>query len=435
MQKILSGQFILGIIFVSYAVSVQAATSPNVIIIFADDLGIGDIGPYGNTRIRTPHLDSMAVEGITLTSFYSSANICTPSRGGLLLGQYPIRNGLSNDVARPTNTIGISDNAITIADGLKTKGYATACIGKWHLGHRENQWPTKHGFDYFYGLPYSNDMKPLALYRQSESIEEPVDQTTITKRYTEESVRFIEANRDKPFFLYLAHSMPHVPLFVSKDFEGKSDASLYGDVIEELDWSVGQILATVKRLGLDETTLILFSSDNGPWWEGSAGQYRNRKGSSWDGGMRVPLLARMPGKIPAGTSSGAISMNIDLLPTIFTLAGVAIPDDRPIDGKNIWNILEGSETSPHEYLYLFDGNLISGVRSQDWKLVYQSWYRNWNARIGAKSYHYYPGLLFDMKNNPEEIYSVAREHPAVTQQHADWLKLGQETLEPLAKSR
>jgi len=412
-----------------------ASATPNVIIIFADDLGIGDIGPYGNTIIKTPNLDRMAANGIKLTSFYASANICTPSRGGLLMGQYPIRNGLSKDVARPSNKIGIPDNAITIADGLKTKDYATALVGKWHLGHRENQWPTQHGFDYFYGLPWSNDMLPLALYRQSEAIEEPVEQTTLTKRYTEESIKFIEDNKDGPFFLYLAHSMPHIPLFVSKDFERTSEAGLYGDVIEELDWSVGQILDTLEKQGLDENTLVVFTSDNGPWWEGSSGQYRNRKGSSWEGGMRVPMIAQWKAKIKPGMESSAISMNIDLLPTIFNMADVPIPTDRPIDGKDIGRILTGHDESPHEFLYLFDGSIIAGVRSQDWKLVYQSWYRNWNAKIGLDSYHFPPGLLFDMKNHPEELYSMTRENPAIAEQHAKWLKAGQSTLEPLGKRK
>ncbi|HIA48330.1 MAG TPA: arylsulfatase, partial [Candidatus Hydrogenedentes bacterium] len=284
-------------------------------IVFADDLGIGDIGPYGNTRIKTPHLDRMAAEGARLTSFFASASVCTPSRGGLLMGQYPVRNQLTADVARPSNKIGIPDNAITIADSLNELGYATACIGKWHLGHRPNQWPTEHGFDYFYGVPWSNDMTPFNLYRQSEEIESPVDQTTITERYTQEAITFIEAHQNEPFFVYLPHSMPHVPLFVSEKFAHKSDAGLYGDVIEAVDWSVGEIMKTLERLNIDDNTLVIFTSDNGPWFEGSPGRYRNRKGSAWDGGMRVPLLAWWPGKIRGGTTSDAIAMNIDLFPT------------------------------------------------------------------------------------------------------------------------
>ncbi len=413
-----------------FAASAAQADGPNFIVVMADDLGIGDIGPYGATLIRTPHLDRMAAEGVVLTSFYSSANICTPSRGGLLTGRYPARLGLTHGVARPTNDIGIQQDEITLAEALGGVGYATACIGKWHLGHRPEHWPTRHGFDYFYGLPYSNDMTPLALYRQNENIEEPVNQRTLTERYTREAVQFIERNKDRPFFLYLPHTMPHIPLFVSETFEGKSSAGLYGDVVETIDWSMGEIFAALKRLGLDENTLVLFTSDNGPWWEGSAGAYRNRKGSAWEGGMRVPLIARWPGHIQPGTTSGAISMNIDLFPTLTRLAGAKLPADRPLDGRDIFDLLQGSEKSPHEYLFLFDGDKIAGVRSQKWKLVTQSWYRNWNAPLGAKRYYYYPGLLFDMEAHPEELYSQTREHPDVAKQLAKWLEEGRAELEP-----
>ncbi|MFP6597219.1 MAG: sulfatase-like hydrolase/transferase, partial [Candidatus Hydrogenedentota bacterium] len=253
---------IVGILFANVSVA-QDSAPPNIVIIFADDLGIGDLGSYGNTRIKTPHLDRMAAEGARLTSFFASASVCTPSRGGLLMGQYPVRNQLTADVARPSNKIGIPDNAITIADSLNELGYATACIGKWHLGHRPNQWPTEHGFDYFYGVPWSNDMTPFNLYRQSEEIESPVDQTTITERYTQEAITFIEAHQNEPFFVYLPHSMPHVPLFVSEKFAHKSDAGLYGDVIEAVDWSVGEIMKTLERLNIDDNTLVIFTSDNG----------------------------------------------------------------------------------------------------------------------------------------------------------------------------
>ncbi len=421
---------IVGILFANVSVA-QDSAPPNIVIIFADDLGIGDIGPYGNTRIKTPHLDRMAAEGARLTSFFASASVCTPSRGGLLMGQYPVRNQLTADVARPSNKIGIPDNAITIADSLNELGYATACIGKWHLGHRPNQWPTEHGFDYFYGVPWSNDMTPFNLYRQSEEIESPVDQTTITERYTQEAITFIEAHQNEPFFVYLPHSMPHVPLFVSEKFAHKSDAGLYGDVIEAVDWSVGEIMKTLERLSIDDNTLVIFTSDNGPWFEGSPGRYRNRKGSAWDGGMRVPLLAWWPGKIRGGTTSDAIAMNIDLFPTIINQAKGKIPTDREIDGKDIWPLLQGSEVSPHDYLYFFYKNDVAAVRTQRWKLVHSTMYRNWYAKVGMLPY-YKPGLLFDMENHPEELYSMSREHPDVVERLSGLIKQGQKTLEPLA---
>ena len=405
---------------------------PNFVVIFTDDLGLGDIGPYGNTLINTPHLERMASEGAKLTNFFASANVCTPSRGGLLMGQYPVRNQLTADVARPSNKIGIPDDAITVADLLKKKDYATACIGKWHLGQRPNQWPTEHGFDYFYGLPWSNDMLPLKLYRQSEVIEEPVDQTTLTERYTQEAIRFIESNQDDPFFVYIPHSMPHVPLFVSERFEHKSKAGLYGDVIEAIDWSVGEIMNTLERLDLAENTMVIFTSDNGPWFEGSAGAYRGRKGSAWEGGMRVPMIAWWPGTINAGSTSDALTMNFDLFPTIAKLTGSEIPDDRTIDGKDIWENLQGSNESPHEYLYFFYKDDIAAVRTQRWKLVHSTMYQKWYARLGTLPY-YKPGLLFDMKNHPEELYSMTREYPEVVEELHGILLKGQKTLEPLAK--
>lgn len=406
------------------------AEPPNFVVVMADDLGIGDIGPYADTPIATPHLDRMAAEGALLTNFYSSANICTPSRGGLLTGRYPARLGLAqNRVAAPGNDLGIAQEEITLAEALGELGYATACIGKWHLGDAPEQWPTANGFDYFYGLPYSNDMTPLALYRMEESIEEPVEQATLTERYTAEAIRFMEEHRDGPFFVYLPHTMPHVPLHVSEKFTGRSEAGLYGDVVETIDWSMGQIFDALERLELDENTLVLFTSDNGPWWEGSAGRYRDRKGSAWEGGMRVPMMARWPGRIEPGVRSDGIAMNIDVFPTLMALAGGGVPGDRPIDGRDIWPLLRGSDESPHEYLYLFDGPHISAVRSPRWKLVIRSWYRGHNGAIGSERYYYYPGLLFDMERDAGERYSFTREHPEAAKKLRGWLDAGREQFE------
>ncbi|MEX1121860.1 MAG: sulfatase, partial [Balneolales bacterium] len=360
----------------SVAQDIQADQKPNFIVIFTDDLGYGDVGSKGSDLIQTPNIDKMEAEGVRLTSFFSSANVCTPSRAGLLTGRYPIRTGLANHVLFPDDDYGLPDEEITIAESMKDLGYRTAMFGKWHLGTVDVSWPTEHGFDYYYGLPYSNDMMPLGLYRNSSIIEEPVNQATITKRYTHEAIKFIEEQPDEQFFIYLPHSMPHTPLYASEEFEGRSRAGLYGDVIEEIDWSVGEIMKALKRLEIDDNTMIIFTSDNGPWFEGSAGELRERKGgASWDGGFRVPFIARWPGHIAPGNTSEAISMNFDVFPTLIELAGGELPDDRPIDGKSIWPLLQGSNKSPHEYLYFFNNEEITAVRSQRWKFVTRSYYR------------------------------------------------------------
>ncbi len=389
--------------------SAAANDTPNFIVILTDDLGYGDIGAFGAQAIDTPNLDSMAEQGAVLTNFYAAANICTPSRAGLLTGRYPIRTGLGHQVIMPKDTRGLPDSEVTIAEMLGEHGYRTGMVGKWHLGHQEAHWPTKHGFKDYYGLPYSNDMTPLALYRGTDVIEQPVDQTTLTKRYTEETIRFIEESGDTPFFLYLAHTFPHIPLFASEQFDGKSDAGLYGDTVEELDWSTGEILSALKRLGKDENTLVVFTSDNGPWFEGSSGPLRDRKGSTWEGGYRVPFIAYWSGQIKKGTRSDAIAMGIDILPTIAALAGIDLSSAPIVDGKNIWTVLTGSEESPHEHLLLFNNEDIVGVRTQEWKLATHSYYRDYYAPLGQFGYW----LLFDMSEEETEQYSYARENPDV----------------------
>ncbi|MEX0686659.1 MAG: sulfatase [Balneolales bacterium] len=408
--------------------------TPNIILVFTDDLGYGDIGINGATLISTPNIDRMASEGAQLTHAFSSANICTPSRAGLLTGRYPIRSGLADGVIHPHNKHGLTEDEVTLPEILKEQDYKTAIIGKWHLGHTESHLPDKHGFDYYYGLHYSNDMKPLALYRNKEIIEEPVDQTTLTERYTQEAVQFIEKNQDEPFFIYMAHSMPHTPLFVSENFERQSNAGLYGDVIQTLDWSMGEIFNTLEKLDLDEETLVIFTSDNGPWHEGSAGNLRERKGgASWEGGFRVPLLARWPGHIPEGVTSNAITMNFDLYPTLAKLAGGTVPKDRAIDGKDIWSLFQGDKKSPHEYLYFFNNEEITAVRSQRWKFVIQSYYRTMLKSYDGESHYYHPGLLFDLELDPAERFSFTRDNPEIVDQMIEWLEVGNRIFETSSK--
>ena len=403
---------------------------PNFIVIMADDLGIGDLGVYGSSLINTPNLDRMAAEGIVFDSFYASANVCTASRGGLLTGRYPIRLGLVDDVARPTNDIHLSETEITIAEALKGEGYNTAIFGKWHLGSRVEWYPLNHGFDEFYGALHSNDMAPFQLYRDDQIIEDPVDQTTLTQRYTSEALRFIEQNKDNPFFLYIPHSFPHVPLFVTEEFEGQSSAGLYGDVVETIDWSMGQILKKLKELGIDENTMLIFTSDNGPWFEGSSGQFRNRKGTSWEGGLRVPFIARWPSIIPRNQRNSHAAMNIDVLPTILDFAGVSLSSETPPDGRSLRGVLTNGEGSPHDYLYLFNNDRIAAVRSGKWKLVVETFYRTGVPSFDNPNSYYAPnGLLFDLEKDPSETYSFTREYPGVAEALHSQLIKGQKALD------
>ena len=344
---------------------------PNLVIIFTDDLGYGDLAVYGHPTINTPHLDRMAAEGMRFTQFYSAASVCTPSRAALLTGRLPVRSGMASDERRvlfPDSKFGLPQSEVTIAELLKEQGYATAAVGKWHLGSQPEYLPTRHGFDTYFGIPYSNDMDNVAgrpsheiafepkpeywnvpLLRDTTEVERPADQYTITKRYTEEAVDFIREHQEEPFFVYLAHSMPHIPLFVSEDFDGISLNGLYGDVIEEIDWSVGQVLETLRELDLDERTLVFFTSDNGPWLVfdthgGSSGLLRGGKGMTWEGGMREPAIAWWPGTIEAGQVERRVASTMDLLPTAAAVAGTDAPDDRTIDGKSLLPLLRG-ETS------------------------------------------------------------------------------------------
>jgi len=391
---------------------------PNFVVIFCDDLGYGDLGSYGHPTIRTPNLDKMAVEGQKWTNFYSAASVCTPSRAALLTGRLPIRSGMCSDKRRvlfPNSAGGLPQSEVTIAEALKPQGYATACIGKWHLGHLPQYLPRSHGFDSYFGIPYSNDMKPTPLLENEETIEEPADQTTITKRYTQKAVKFIEKNKSKPFFLYFAHTFPHVPLFASNAFKDKSTRGLYGDVVEELDWSVGRILDTLRRLRIAENTLVLFTSDNGPWLimklnGGSAGLLREGKGCTFDGGMREPFIAWWPGKIKPGEVTQEMGSTLDFLPTICSLAGAKLPDENILDGMDISPALLGTGRSPRNVMFFYRGAKLYAVRKGQYKAHYitkPAYGRN------IKDSRHDPPLLFHLGRDPAEKYSIAERHAEV----------------------
>jgi len=440
---------IAGCLVAMTLVPAQAASTPNVIIIMADDQGYQDLGCFGSPKIKTPHIDRMAKEGMRFTDFYSGASVCTPSRAALLTGSYANRAG-NLGVLFPRDKRGLNPNEITIAEVLKTRGYATACIGKWHLGHLKEFLPTSQGFDTYYGVPYSNDMtidttQPLAndvvlregvtleniksrvkknlvpLMRDTEIIEYPADQNTLTKRYTEEAVSFIRKNKDKPFFIYLPHTMPHIPLYATPQFEGKSQIGLYGDTIEELDWSTGQILETLRKLKLDKNTLVVYTSDNGPWklatnsWVkgnmnrrvgGFAHPLKGYKFSRFEGGMRVPTVMWWPGRIPAGRECSEVAASIDFLPTCAAIAGAKVPDDRVIDGRNLLPLLEGRDgaKSPHEAFFY----RTEAVRSGKWKLKRKE--------------------LYNLEEDIGETRNLAASNPEVVKRLSDYLAAFKEDL-------
>ena len=416
-------------LFCSAFASAASERLPNIIVVLADDLGYGDLGVYGSTLLETPRLDAMARQGVMLTDFYASASNCTPSRAGLLTGRYAIRSGLAHQVLFVHDKHGLPREEFTIAEMLQPLGYRSAIIGKWHLGHMSEHWPTTQGFDYYYGLPYSNNQAPLALYRDNEKIEEPVKQATLTQRYTAEAIRFIEQNRDQPFFVYLPHTAPHVPLHASDAFTGKSRGGLYGDVVEALDWSMGELLDALQRLELDKQTLVIFTSDNGPYPQGSSGGLRGSKGTPWEGGYRVPFIARWPGTIPAGAISNGIAMNIDILPTLQAITGAVLPPELELDGKNIEGLLHGSSSSPHEVLYYFSDERIAALRTRDWKLVVQARYRGIDRRLPEHGVL----LLFDMRKDPMERYSMAAHRPDKWRELQRHLEHGRRELETLAQ--
>jgi arylsulfatase A-like enzyme len=346
---------------------------PNVIIILADDLGYGDLACFGHPTFKTPNLDRMAAEGARLTQFNTPAPFCAPTRASLLTGRYPFRCGLTAnpapDFGGQYTELGLPSTEITLADLFHRAGYATGMVGKWHLGHAKKEfYPVNRGFDEYLGILYSNDMRPVQLIDGEKVVEYPVVQATLTKRYTDRAVSFIERNKDKPFFLYFAHAMPHKPLAASEEFYKKSSAGLYGDVIAELDASVGRVLEKLKELKLDDNTFVVFTSDNGPWFGGNSGGLRGMKGTSWEGGYRVPFIARWSGKIPAGHVSDQPAVTMDLFATSLAIGGIAAPSDRVIDGADIRPLLTSDAKSPHDTIFGVQGPRIATVRDAHWKL-------------------------------------------------------------------
>lgn len=376
---------------------------PNVIIVFTDDQGYGDLGCFGSETIATPNLDRLADQGRRYTSFYSACSVCSPSRAALLTGCYPKRVGMHRHVLFPQSDYGLNPAELTIADHLKRNGYATACVGKWHLGHHRSTLPTSNGFDSYYGIPYSNDMNhpdnkgkarrtsnelwldqesavtlwKTPLFRDEQIIELPVDQRTITRRYTDEAIEFIEANQDKPFFLYLPHSMPHIPLYVPEDVYDSDPMNAYQCVIEHIDAEVGRMVDRVRDLKLAENTIVIYTSDNGPWLRfknhgGSAGVLRDGKGTTFEGGQRVPCIMWGPGRIPAGTSTNAMVSTIDLLPTIAKLTGTELKSSTKIDGLDVSQTLQGDQSPRDEFVYYSAQGRLEGIRMGDWKYLQKS---------------------------------------------------------------
>ena len=393
---------------------------PNIVVILCDDLGYGDLGCYGS-RIRTPNLDRMASEGVRFANFCSADPVCSPSRAALLTGRYPTRVDVPR-VLFPQDAGGLSLEESTLANVLKNTGYRTMCIGKWHLGRPEPYLPTSRGFDAYFGIPYSNDMNPRVLMRNTEVIEQTADLSTLTQRYTEEARRFIESSKAGPFFLYMPHTFPHIPLGASPRFRGKSSEGLYGDVVEEVDWSVGEVLQTLKRNALDHNTLVLFTSDNGPWYLGSPGKLRGRKNTTYEGGVREPFIARWPGMIRGGRTSNALASMMDIFPTVARLCGASLPA-KPLDGLDIWPLLHGEKESIERApLLYFDNWDLQCARWMNWKLHLAR--HNTAAYTpappgGRHSFILPKPELYDLGNDPDESYDVATENPQVVAQIQD----------------
>jgi uncharacterized sulfatase len=405
---------------------------PNIIIFLVDDLGYGDLTGYSRDLINTPSLDRMTAEGVSMDRFYAAAPVCTPSRAGLLTGRYPIRSHLVlpayppgapmgwflNAIGRfPYGVTGVPEDELLLPELLRQRGYNTALVGKWHLGGARKYWPTKHGFEFFYGPLYSNDMPKFEVYQDDQvAMPHSVDQNLLTRNYTEKALGFIEEHRERPFFLLLAHTMVHEPLHASAAFRGTSHAGLYGDAVQELDWSLGQILGALSELGIDENTFLVFTSDNGPWWQGSSGGLRGRKNNISEGGFRVPFIARWPGILPAGATSDELAVNFDLFTTCLQLAGVPVPNDRIIDGRDMLPVLQGRAASTHDTFYYYFGHVLVAVRHNNYK-----YHRRYLSDNGGYPIFRHGPFLFDLERDPAESYSLIESEPEVAARMAGML--------------
>ncbi|MFB3828493.1 MAG: sulfatase [Bryobacteraceae bacterium] len=388
-----------------------AAGPPNIVLICADDLGYGDVGCYGSS-IPTPNLDRMASEGVRFTDFYAANPVCSPSRAGLMTGRYPVCVGVP-DALFPNADGGLSLAATTLPQVLRARNYRTYCVGKWHLGDGPEYMPRARGFHEFYGVPYSNDMNPPVICN-GEVVERSATQELLTEHFTEQAVRVIDGAGNAPFFLYMAPTSPHVPLAPSPRFRGKSALGAYGDVVEELDWSVGQVLEALKRNDIENDTLVIFSSDNGPWYNGSPGRLRGRKGATWEGGVRVPFLARYPGRIPAGSVSRGPASALDVLPTIAHLAGAPLPAG-PLDGVNIWPQLTGEcRQVERDLLLYFSSTYLQCARWNNWKLHVARYNVPVFVPEPPEGRRNQPVCeLYDMERDPDESYDLASDHPEI----------------------
>ena len=415
----------------------------NVVIILTDDLGYGDISCYNKNQIKTPNIDRLATEGVRFTNFYVPTPYCAPSRASLLTGRFPLRHGMVQNPAPDAgiNDIGLKASEVTMGELFQGAGYQTKCIGKWHLGHKPEYFPIKHGFDEYYGILYSNDMRPVQLIEDMDTVEYPVDQRLLTQKYTSKALDFMQRNQHSPFFLYLAHAMPHKPLAASADFYSQGDhQELYSSVIRELDWSVGEVTNKLKELGILENTIIIFMSDNGPWYGGSTGGLKGMKATSWEGGTRVPFIIRYPQQFPQAKTNPTPCWSPDILPTIMKLAGIKTDPAIKLDGQDISTIIEG-KSSHHPPIFTMKDTTIRTIRDGKWKLMLKKpdFYKavdlkNWKdgrgpdgttiiAPMAQATPADYPGvkpemisgemLLFNLENDPTESTDLSGEYPQV----------------------